>query len=210
MSFLDERKRAPKLTRRPCAMWSRGLSIALCGLALALWPVFLLGQEGETVTGMVKAQRGGLVSGAKVTLVNSDANTRPEAITGEDGSFSVKNVPPGSYLVQVKASPFEPFQSHRASGTSRDRKAGGAEDHPEIEKYRGRRGRAARSRRPAVPRNQHGLDQSGWELFYRTSAGKDSTLDEIIETAWQWHMTQSAGPALVGPTPVYTGKSEGA
>src|SRR5215472_1932530 len=109
MSFPDEMKRAPKLSSRPCAMW-RGWSSALCGLALALWPVFVLGQESETVTGIVKAQRGGPVSGAKVTLMNSDANTRQEAITADDGSFSFKNVPPGNYLVQVKASPFEAFE----------------------------------------------------------------------------------------------------
>lgn len=111
MSSQDEMKMAPKLTSRPRAMWGRGLSSALCALALVLWPVVLAGQEGETVTGIVKAQNGGPVSAAKVTLVNSDANTRQEAVTGEDGSFSFKNVPPGNYLLQVKASPFEAFQT---------------------------------------------------------------------------------------------------
>lgn len=111
MSSQDEMKRTPKLASRPCAMGRRAWSSVLCGLALVLWPVCLLGQGGETVTGIVQAQRGGPVSGARVTLVNADRNTRQEAITSEDGSFSFKNVPPGNYLLQVKASPFEAFQS---------------------------------------------------------------------------------------------------
>src|SRR5215472_19179583 len=124
MSSQDERKSDANLTSRPCAMWVRGLSSALCGLALVLWPVFLLAQDGETVTGIVKAQRGGPVSGAKVTLVNSDANTQQEAITSEDGGFSFKNVPPGNYLVQVKASPFEAFQTTMQVGLTETAKLG--------------------------------------------------------------------------------------
>lgn len=122
MSSRDEMKRAPKLTSRLWAMWARGFSSAVCGLALVLWPVFLLAQEGETVTGIVKAQRGGPVSGARVTLMNSDANARQEAITGEDGSFSFNNVPPGNYLVQVKASPFEAFQTNMQVGLTESTK----------------------------------------------------------------------------------------
>ena len=201
-------EKAPKLTSRPRALWRKGLSSALCGLALLLWPVFLLGQEGESVIGIVKAQRGGPVSAAKVTLVNSDANTRQEATTGEDGSFSFKNVPPGNYLSQVKASPFEAFQTAMQVGLTETAKPAVLRITLKLQTLE----------EEVVVRPDPGDDRLSPETntdstkvggsFFRTSAEKHSTLEEIIETAGQWHVTQPGGPALVCPTPLHTAKLE--
>jgi len=52
------------------------------------------------------------VAGAKVTLVNQETNTKQEAVTTEDGRFSITDLTPGTYLLQIEASAFEPYETN--------------------------------------------------------------------------------------------------
>jgi hypothetical protein len=98
-----------------------GPSVAL-RLALRLFLAFvmlplLVRAESGTITGKVVESGGGRLTAVKVTLANQETNKKQEVMTAEDGKFSFTDLPPGTYLLQVEASGFEPYKANIQVGT---------------------------------------------------------------------------------------------
>ncbi|MEW6736369.1 MAG: TonB-dependent receptor [Acidobacteriota bacterium] len=96
--------------------------ISVCLMILAILLTFAtnvtaLAQSGSTaasITGTIADEQGALISGALVSVKNTDTNLRRETNSGEDGSFLVSQLPPGNYEVMVTA---EGFTSQNVSLT---------------------------------------------------------------------------------------------
>src|SRR5207253_8092899 len=65
------------------------------------------------ITGTITDPTGAVVPGATVTITNVGTNISQSTTTGGDGSYRFPLVPPGNYLVEVKAAN---FAAVRASG----------------------------------------------------------------------------------------------
>jgi hypothetical protein len=87
---------------------------ALFLLALSLF-YLASGSNAQTVqgviTGTVTDPSGSSVPGATVTLTNVGTNVSQSASTESDGSFRFPLVPPGTYIVDVKATSFAEFRA---------------------------------------------------------------------------------------------------
>ena len=69
----------------------------------AVWAVPASAQVTSTVLGTVKDQQGGAVPGAPVVLISESRGTRSEAVfTNMAGDFTMPNVVPDTYTVQVE------------------------------------------------------------------------------------------------------------
>jgi len=78
---------------------------------ILLFAILLLGADGVTLTGVVQDPSKAGVPGATIALVLESANRKvQEAISNEDGSFSLKSIPPGDYLLRVDARGFETYE----------------------------------------------------------------------------------------------------
>src|SRR4029077_19640452 len=88
------------------SMKMRGLRAFLFGGAMAL--LLLCGSVTTaqtfrgTILGTVTDSSGAAVSGAKVTVKNIDTGLTREVTTGDDGSYSVPELPIGNYSVTVE------------------------------------------------------------------------------------------------------------
>jgi hypothetical protein len=68
--------------------------------------------EGDaSVSGVVLDTSGAAVSGASVSLMKMDRSKQQTVTSGANGEFTITKLPPGSYLLIVKAKDFEPFTS---------------------------------------------------------------------------------------------------
>jgi hypothetical protein len=63
-----------------------------------------------SIVGNVQDAQGALIPGATITIVSTETNLTREAITTEDGSFSLVNVLPGTYDMKVVLQGFREFQ----------------------------------------------------------------------------------------------------
>jgi hypothetical protein len=88
-------------------------------LAFVMFPVLLLAEGSGNITGKVEEPGGGRLGGVKVTLINQETNARQEAVTAEDGTFNITDVTPGTYLLQIEASGFEPYKTNIEVGTEK-------------------------------------------------------------------------------------------
>jgi hypothetical protein len=84
----------------------RLLSRLLTFLALALLCCAAAFSQSSTLTGQVTDESGGIVPGAKVTL-NGPAGAVKSTAAGNDGSYSLRNVPVGEYSVLAVAPDLE-------------------------------------------------------------------------------------------------------
>src|SRR5882762_2813574 len=76
--------------------------LTLFGLILFGLTLPILGQSPTaTVNGLVRDPSGAVVPGAEVQLINEQTNTRYPARTNREGIYSVPNLPPGTYRIQV-------------------------------------------------------------------------------------------------------------
>jgi hypothetical protein len=85
------------------------LSLA-CGLLvlLSISSMTALGQTGtSSVRGTVTDPTGKLVSGANVTLTNTETNTPRTQTTSDSGNYVFELVPPGPYRLEVEAAGFK-------------------------------------------------------------------------------------------------------
>lgn len=64
-----------------------------------------------SLVGTVNDQTGGAVPNASVTAISEGTNSARTAITDESGRFSLSNLLPGNYLIQVTATGFKKFES---------------------------------------------------------------------------------------------------
>src|SRR5213595_622972 len=88
-------------------------------LAFMIFRLLLLADESGNITGKVVESGGGRLTGVKVTLVNQETNTKQEMVTAEDGRFSFPDLTPGTYLLQIEASGFEPYKANIQVGTEK-------------------------------------------------------------------------------------------
>ena len=72
------------------------------------------GQTGSSITGQVTDQNGAGVPGVEVQL-HSREGLHLIALTDDNGKYSFKNVPPGDYVLEVKARGFASFTSNELS-----------------------------------------------------------------------------------------------
>jgi hypothetical protein len=82
----------------------------ICGLLvlLSVASMTAFGQTGtSSVRGTVADQQGKVVSGATVTLTNTETNTPRTQQTSDSGNFVFELVPPGPYRVDVEAAGFK-------------------------------------------------------------------------------------------------------
>ena len=68
--------------------------------------VFAQTSNTGTVTGVVKDEKGGLVPGASVKLVNLGTNAERSAVTSEDGNYEITQLVPGNYRLEITAQGF--------------------------------------------------------------------------------------------------------
>jgi len=103
-----------------CAVLTVTWRLAFClFLVFVMFPVLLLGQENGSMTGKVEESGGGKLAGVKVTLVNQETNAKLAAVTAEDGRFSLTDLKPGTYLLQIEANGFEPYKANIQVGTEK-------------------------------------------------------------------------------------------
>ena len=82
------------------------LLVAFSGLSQSV-----LAQTANTgiVTGVVKDEKGGLVPGASVKIVNIGTNAERTVITSADGNYEITQLVPGNYRLEVEAKGFSKY-----------------------------------------------------------------------------------------------------
>jgi len=78
-------------------------------LVLGWYPTgHVLGQATTgTLLGTVTDSSGGVVSGANVVVTNPDTNISQSTTTGTEGNYTVPNLAPGKYRVEVEFAGFK-------------------------------------------------------------------------------------------------------
>src|SRR5260370_23235002 len=79
--------------------------VVLCIIILGAFPLHSQSPTA-TVNGQVRDTSGAVVQGADVQLINDTTNVRNPAKTNSDGIYSVTDLPPGSYPIQVSKAGF--------------------------------------------------------------------------------------------------------
>ena len=88
--------------------FTRNKWILMLVLALFLPASTMLAQTSNTgtVTGVVKDEKGGVVPGAVVTIVNLGTNAERTATTSSEGVYEISQLVPGNYKLEVAATGF--------------------------------------------------------------------------------------------------------
>lgn len=94
---------------------TRIVLLCVTWLLACSWPVLAQSQTTGRIAGTVKDQKGALIVGAKITVRNKTTAEERKATTDDEGNYSVPLLPPGSYIVFVRAdgfalSAYEPIQ----------------------------------------------------------------------------------------------------
>ena len=91
--------------------WLFSVILAILVIALSGMTAPLSAQTSNTgtVTGVVKDEKGGLVPGASVKLVNTGTNAERTAATSSDGIYEVTQLVPGNYRLEVEAKGFSKY-----------------------------------------------------------------------------------------------------
>jgi hypothetical protein len=69
-----------------------------------------------TINGTIVDRSGAVVTGARVKLTSEDQSISQEALSGDDGKFSLANIPPGPFHLTITS---EGFETQASSGTLR-------------------------------------------------------------------------------------------
>jgi len=81
------------------------LTVMLLASAGPLWS-----QAATSLRGVVNDPSGGAVSGATVTLTNTESKIERKITTSEDGSYQFSLLPPGTYTLTVSATGFQSYE----------------------------------------------------------------------------------------------------
>ncbi len=86
----------------------RNLAV-LCLVCLAFTASGLFAQsERGTITGAVRDSSGAVVPGAKITIKNTSTNVNSDAVSNDQGEYTVPSLSPGVYSVRVEKQGFRP------------------------------------------------------------------------------------------------------
>ncbi len=88
---------------------SLGLGL-LAALSLAISIAGFAQSDNTQISGFVKDQAGGVISGAKVTIRSETKSLERSATTNSEGYFVITTLPPDFYTITVEASGFKQFQ----------------------------------------------------------------------------------------------------
>lgn len=84
----------------------------LTALSLAISITSFAQSDNTQISGFVKDQAGGVISGAKVTVKSDTRAFERSATTNAEGYFVITQLPPGLYTVKVEASGFKQYQEN--------------------------------------------------------------------------------------------------
>jgi hypothetical protein len=106
-------------------MPSRRISfLVLLLLAFCLLPIATMGQSATaTLSGTVTDANGAVVPAASVTVMNPATGLQRQAITNDQGSFTIPLLPPSTYTVAVEGKGFAPAQVNNLVLNVGDQKA---------------------------------------------------------------------------------------
>lgn len=78
-------------------------------VSACLWVSNALGQSADTgaLTGLAKDSSGALISGATVTITNTETGLTRTVVTGHGGVYDFPLLPPGTYKIDFRAAGFE-------------------------------------------------------------------------------------------------------
>jgi len=88
------------------------MRIKLCLVAIAM-SLPLVGQTLGEITGQVTDASGALVSGATVTIVNTNTNAGRTSVTTDSGVYAFPSLQPGTYNVRVEKAGFKSAAANR-------------------------------------------------------------------------------------------------
>src|ERR1051325_2894061 len=85
------------------------LTMVLIASSAVSFNVFGQASNTGTVTGVVKDEKGGLVPGASVKIVNVGTNAERTTTTTSDGVYEITQLVPGNYRLEIQASGFSKY-----------------------------------------------------------------------------------------------------
>src|SRR5258707_14667486 len=91
------RREAPTMLRRIVAAFG-----------IVLLPALLPAETtNATLTGFVTDPTKAAIVGARVDAINMDTNLRYAAATNNEGSYTIPNLPPGNYKIEIEKQGFK-------------------------------------------------------------------------------------------------------
>ena len=90
-------------------LFSALLAMTLVASSAMTFNVFGQASNTGTVTGVVKDEKGGLVPGASVKIVNLGTNAERTATTTSDGLYEITQLVPGNYRLEIQATGFSKY-----------------------------------------------------------------------------------------------------
>jgi hypothetical protein len=87
------------------------LALSLAAVAVAQEQISAPAVAAATVRGHISDPTGALIPGAKITIITSAGTAVTAAIADTTGSFVIRGLTPGGYIVQATYEGFAPFQS---------------------------------------------------------------------------------------------------
>src|SRR5499427_7389905 len=100
------------LTRKVAQILCVGLALVVCASAVVQGP-----QSSGTLKGQVTDEQGGVISGATITLIDSN-NTQRTATTNDQGAYTFNNVLPGKYFLRAIANGFALYENEAVEVTA--------------------------------------------------------------------------------------------
>ena len=92
---------------------SFGLTFAACCFFLFPTETLAQGETTSAIGGQVTDGTAAPISGARVTVTNSETGLQRSVKTDDEGRFNFPQLKPGTYLVSVQAEGFEPRQNDK-------------------------------------------------------------------------------------------------
>src|SRR5262249_50809118 len=101
------RRSFPLISKREEHPMKKSSLISTALLTLILTAASAMASPTGAITGAIKDQSGAAISGAQVTLVRTDTNTRLTAKTDANGAYQFPQLPPANYSLTVEAIGFK-------------------------------------------------------------------------------------------------------